>query len=143
MRGLAAVANRDLQRLHIERIIERAGVELTPTAASLLVRLDQNPGAQPEALGRARGIGPDEVRSAMADLRGRGLIIEEPGDGRGPRWTLTRRGCEVLTKLVAARRAHLAELFADWGPARREEVASLLRRLADELVPDVQTKAPA
>jgi EmrB/QacA subfamily drug resistance transporter len=143
LRGLAALADRDLQRQHIQQIVQRAGVDLTPIAASLLVRLDTDPGADPEALGRDRGAGPDEVRAAMTDLQSRGLIMEDRDDGAAARWRLTRAGCVQLTKLVAARREHLAELFGDWGPSRREELAALLRRLADELVPDVQTKAPA
>lgn len=143
LRGLAALADRDLQRRHIERIVQRAGVDLTPIAASLLVRLDTDPAANPEALGRERGASPDEVRGAMADLQDRGLIVEDRGNGTAARWCLTRAGCAILTKLVAARRAHLAELFADWGPSRREEMAALLHRLANELVPDVQTQAHA
>jgi EmrB/QacA subfamily drug resistance transporter len=141
LRGLAALADRDLQRQHIQKIVQRAGVDLSPIAASLLVRLDTDPAADPEALGRERGAGPDEVRAAMADLQGRGLIVEERADGAAARWCLTRAGCAMLTKLVAARREHLAELFGDWGPSRREELAALLRRLADQLVPDVQTRA--
>jgi DNA-binding MarR family transcriptional regulator len=143
LRGLAALADRDLQRQHIQQIVQRAGVDLTPIAASLLVRLDADPAANPAALGSERGAGPDEVRAAMADLERRGLLLQDRVDGAGARWRLTRAGCAVLTKLVAARREHLSELFADWGPTRREELALLLRRLADELVPDVQTKAPA
>jgi hypothetical protein len=29
-------------------------------------------------------------------------------------------------------------MFAEWGPARREEIAAVLHRLADELVPEVK-----
>jgi DNA-binding MarR family transcriptional regulator len=143
LRGLTVLADRDVQRQHIQRIIERAGVDLSPVAASLLVRIDTQPGVPPETLGKARGIGAEDVRAAIAELRDRGLVVEEgpSSDGAAGVWTLTRPGCEALTKLIAARRAHLAELFADWGPARREEIAALLRRLADELVPDVQTEA--
>jgi DNA-binding MarR family transcriptional regulator len=143
LRGLAALADQDTQRKHIQLIIDRAGVDIGPVAASLLVRLDLHPGESPETLGRARGFGGDEVRSAMADLKGRGLVVEDTANGKAVHWRLTRPGCEVLTKLIAARRAHLAELFADWGPTRREELAALLRRLADEIVPDVQTQVSA
>jgi EmrB/QacA subfamily drug resistance transporter len=145
LRGLTVLADRDVQRQHIQRIIERAGVDLSPVAASLLVRIDSQPGVPPETLGRARGIGAEDVRAAIAELRDRGLIVAEGQGANGAHraWTLTRPGCEALTKLVAARRAHLAELFADWGPARREEIAALLRRLADELVPDVHTQVRA
>jgi len=134
MRGLAAVADRDLQRQHIERICARAKCDLTPLAAVLLVRLDGDPTAYPDEIGRARGASPNEVRAAVCELQQRGLLVA--GGTGGRQWKLTSSGCEMLTKLVAARRAHLAELFADWGPARREEIASILHRLADELVPD-------
>ena len=40
LRGLAALADRDVQRQHIVRIVERAGVDLGPVAAWLLVQLD-------------------------------------------------------------------------------------------------------
>jgi DNA-binding MarR family transcriptional regulator len=140
LRGLSSLASQDLQREHIQRILERAGVDLSPIAASLLVRIDTNPGATPEALGRARGFRAEETRAAIEDLHRRGLIAEERENGKASRWRLTKAGCVAMTKLVAARRAHLAELFADWGPARREEIAAMLRRLADELVPDVQTQ---
>jgi DNA-binding MarR family transcriptional regulator len=139
LRGLSALADRDVQRQHIQLIVQRAGVDLAPLAASLLVRLEMQPHATPEILGRGRNASPDEVRAAIGELRDRGLIVEDAGDGAGSGWMLTRPGCETLTKLVTARRAHLAELFADWGPSKREEIAALMRRLADELVPDVRT----
>ena len=139
LRGLAAVADRDLQRQHIERICQRARVDLTPLAAVLLVRLDAEPTLYPDDVGRARGETPNEVRAAVHELQQKGLLVCGGRDGR--QWKLTPSGCETLTKLVAARRAHLAELFADWGPARREEIATMLRRLADELIPDARTEA--
>jgi DNA-binding MarR family transcriptional regulator len=138
LRGLSALADRDVQRQHIQLIVQRAGVDLTPLAASLLVRLEAQPQASADALGRARGASADDVRAAIGELRDRGYIREHEGDGAGHNWALTQPGCETLTKLVTARRAHLAELFADWGPAKREEIAALMRRLADELVPDVR-----
>jgi DNA-binding MarR family transcriptional regulator len=142
LRGLAALANRDVQRRHIEQICARAGVDLAPLAASLLVRIDADRNADAESLGRRRGDEPEQIRAALGELRGRGLIVEVAGDRRA-QWQLTPTGCETLAKLVAARRAHLAELFAEWGPARKEELAVVLRRLADELVPEVGKKAPA
>jgi EmrB/QacA subfamily drug resistance transporter len=143
LRGLATLADRDVQREHIEQITSRAGVDLAPLAASLLVRIERYPETDVESLGKERGAGPEEVRIAVADLRSRGLIQEIQSDGRPPRWGLSPTGCDTLNKLVAARRAHLAELFSDWGPSRREELAAVLRRLADELVPEARSRVPA
>jgi DNA-binding MarR family transcriptional regulator len=143
LRGLATLADRDVQRDHIQQITTRAGVDLAPLAASLLVRIDRYPETDVESLGKERGAGPEEVRIAVADLRSRGLIQEISGKGRAARWGLTATGCDTLNKLAVARRAHLAELFSDWGPSRREELATVLRRLADELVPEVRSRVPA
>jgi hypothetical protein len=40
--------------------------------------------------------------------------------------------------LAAARREHLAELWPEWSPKKREEVAEILRRLARELIPETK-----
>ena len=137
LRGLTALADRDVQRAHIARICELAGVDLSPGAAWLLVRLEREPRLDPASLGSTQTIEPERLSTALAELRGRGLIAERSDDGRGVRRELTAVGCEVLGRLVAARRARLAELFSDWAPEKREELARVLRGLARELVPDV------
>jgi hypothetical protein len=130
--ALGSLADRDVQRQHIEQIVRRAGVELTPLAAWLLVQRERTPETTAESLGRARGIPAERVRSALADLREAGLI------GPGPNPTLTASGCAVLDRLVTARRAHLAELAADWDPARDPDTATYLRSAVQDLVPDVR-----
>jgi EmrB/QacA subfamily drug resistance transporter len=142
LRGLAALADRDVQGEHARRILERAGVDLQPVAAWLLVRIDEHPGVPVSALGRARAA-PKQVDDALGMLRGRGLITERSAGGTGRGWELTRAGCETLGKLIAARRTHLSELFAEWDPAKREELAAVMRRIAEELVPTVQTEPRA
>jgi hypothetical protein len=130
--ALGSLADRDVQRQHIEQIVRRAGVELTPLAAWLLVQRERTPETTSESLGRARGIPAERVRSALADLREAGLI----GPGANP--ALTPSGCEVLDRLVTARRAHLAELAADWDPERDTDTATYLRSAVQDLVPDVR-----
>jgi hypothetical protein len=41
--------------------------------------------------------------------------------------------------VVAARRAHLEEVFGEWTAEEREDLAAMLRRVTRELVPDVRT----
>jgi len=53
---------------------------------------------------------------------------------------LTDRGSAVLHRLVIARRAHLAEVFAQWTPDEQKDLAALLRRLTPELVPDSRSR---
>ena len=78
------------------------------------------------------------MRSATGELRGRGLIVERADDGTVARRELTPAGCDVLGRLIAARRARLTELFAEWAPEKREELARVLRGIAQELIPEVR-----
>ncbi|PYQ55513.1 MAG: EmrB/QacA family drug resistance transporter, partial [Acidobacteria bacterium] len=108
VRGLAALADRDVRRQYIEQVVARAGVGLSPAAAWLLVRMEREPGLDAAALGRTHGVDPQRMQDALAELRRRGLV-----DGSG---TLTPEGCEVFSRLAAARRERLEELFAEWPP---------------------------
>jgi DNA-binding MarR family transcriptional regulator len=140
--ALATLADRDVQRQHIQRIVERAGETLSPLAAWLLVQRERAPNITPLDLGKTRGIQAERVRSALDELRQRGLIApSDAGAGDAARPALTPAGCEVLDRLVAARRAHLAELAADWDPERDADAATYLRDAVRELVPDVRRPA--
>jgi EmrB/QacA subfamily drug resistance transporter len=127
--ALSRLADRDVQKQHIARIVERAGETLTPLAAWLLVRIERGE-ADVAAYARAHGVRPGQVDAAMIELRSRGLI-----DGL-PRLTVTDAGCAVLDRLGAARRAHLAELAADWDPTHDSDIAKYLRDTAGGLIPD-------
>jgi len=131
VRGLALLADRDVRRAHIERIVSRAGLDLPPAAAWLLLQLEKDPGLDPIALGRGYGVEPERMREAAEELGRRGLV--ETRDGTRP---LTRQGCAVFSRLAAARRERLAELFSDWPAEKHEELAALIARLAREIVPD-------
>jgi EmrB/QacA subfamily drug resistance transporter len=139
-RGLAVLADRDVQRQWIADVVSRAGLTLTPAAAWLLVQLDRRgPGADVEAIGRAARIAPERVRQALDELTAAGYVHGGAGeDAHGGAPVLTAPGCAALGRLVTARRTHLAELLADWEPERHAELAALLRRIAGELVPDVR-----
>jgi EmrB/QacA subfamily drug resistance transporter len=129
--ALARLADRHVQRQHIARIVARAGETLSPLAAWLLVRIEREPGQSPEAIARAQRIEPERAREAVAELAGRGLLIE-----RDDTWpALTPTGCEVLARLVEARRTHLTELAADWNPSRHADVEGYLRDAVRRAVP--------
>jgi hypothetical protein len=52
-------------------------------------------------------------------------------------------GCEALGRIVAARRAHLAEVFGEWSEGERQELGALLQRLTPQLVPDARSRGDA
>jgi DNA-binding MarR family transcriptional regulator len=138
VRGLSAVVDRDVRRQHLERIVRRAGVALDAPAAWLLMRLDGRTGAPLEALAHRAPYDVDVLRSAASSLRAAGLITMRSIDASSG-FDLTPPGCEALERIVAARRAHIEEVFGQWTAEEREDLTSLVRRLARELVPDVRT----
>lgn len=138
-RSLSALAQRDERRRFIQQIIERAGLDLTPAAAWLLVRLEENPQADLSELTESYSIERAKLQAAFADLAARKLIVGpvEVGAGRSKRG-LTKTGCRAFNQLMAARREHLAELWPHWSPETRDEVARLIRRLTREPIPETE-----
>jgi len=141
VRGLTAVVNRDVRRQHIARIAERAHVGIGGAAAWLLMRLDHQSDLTVDALARQAPYRTEELGRAADELRDAGLV-ERPGDG-DRRWKITPVGCEALARIVAARRAHIEEVFGQWSAAEREDLATLVRRLTRELVPDARSRVGA
>jgi EmrB/QacA subfamily drug resistance transporter len=140
-RALAIFADRDVRRAHIARIVERAGLSLSPGAAWLLVQIEHQPDASPAVLAERHHIAPERMAEIERELASGGLIERAGGAERTP-WRLTDAGCDALNRLIEARREHLEELIAEWPVERREGVRQELRRIARTLVPD-QTRRVA
>jgi EmrB/QacA subfamily drug resistance transporter len=136
LRGLAVLADRDVRRRYIAAIVTRARVDLSPTAAWLLVRIERERGADVNEVGRREKCDAERLTAATAELLNKSLIAAGSVENV---YQLTGAGCEIYNRLVAARREHLAELWPEWSPKKREEVAEILRRLARELVPEAKT----
>jgi DNA-binding MarR family transcriptional regulator len=84
------------------------------------------------------GVALDALRRAVDSLKSARLIVDRSGDA-ATGFDLTPSGCETLERIVAARRAHIEEVFGQWTAEERTELASLIRRVSRELVPDVRT----
>jgi hypothetical protein len=136
MPGLASLINRDMRREWIRQIAARAGVDLAPAPAWLLVQLARNPQLDERELARTRHVDSERLALARRELLERGFIVNavsgESPNGAG----LTPAGQDAYERLVEARRVRLAELLGDWETATPDELAALLRRLARQLVPD-------
>ena len=134
LRGLAVLVDRDVRRQHIQAIVDRAGVDLSPAAAWLLIRLEQQPGLEIATLARQRQVPEARLSEALEELHRRQLIRDNhSADGRFR--VLSAAGCDVHNRLVAARRARLDELFAEWSPEQRSLIGESLQKLAVDLIP--------
>ena len=135
--ALSSLADRDVQRAHIEQILARAGETLSPLAAWLLVQVEREPSVSPFELARGRGIPTQRAQAALEELRRRGLVTI-PRAESDKHSELTSTGCQVLDRLVAARRAHLDELAEEWDPTHENDAAKYLRDAVRDLVPDAR-----
>jgi DNA-binding MarR family transcriptional regulator len=132
LRGVAILADRDAQRAYLKSIADRAGLELMPVSAWLLLRLGEDSTLTPDAIAREHHIPAARVEEGLAELTARGYAATTAG----PRLVaLTADGCAAYDRLAAARRERLRALSQDWPEAQRQQVVAILQRLARDLVP--------
>jgi EmrB/QacA subfamily drug resistance transporter len=135
LKSLALLKDRNVRRQYIAQIVERAGLDLDPISAWLLIRLERQP-LDLQYLSTSRDIEMSRLEFGINDLIERGLIKEKAGEKN--QWKITEKGCDTLNLLVAARRENLEDFVKEWSSEQRTEVAGMLNRLAKQLVPDVQ-----
>jgi hypothetical protein len=134
-RGLTRLAGRERTLEFIAGATRRAGVDLEPGPAWLLLAA-----GAPDATGditeiRARPHVPDDrFDAALAVLRERGCVDD---DG-----ALTPAGHALRDRLVAARTDCLRGLVDDWEPESRPELDPLIARLAQELATPPREPTP-
>ncbi len=143
-RALSVAIGREDRRRAVEVLARRAGVDLSAAACWLLVRLRDDPAADIEALCASYDVPVDVGLKALSELRDRGLVLEaaQP-DGEPVSRMVTPEGEEIAERLVTARRAALAELCDGWAPDQNQDLASLLTRLARELLREAPAREPS
>jgi DNA-binding MarR family transcriptional regulator len=99
------------------------------------VRIEREPAIEPGPLAQRFHIPLDRLVMMEDELASAKLITRTAHDDGARR--LTPAGCAVLDRLLDARRAHLADLIAEWPIEQRDTVRQHLRAIAEGLVPDV------
>jgi EmrB/QacA subfamily drug resistance transporter len=146
-RALTVTIGREDRRRMVEVLASRAGVELSAAACWLLMRLRDDPAGDIEALCASYDIPVEVGWRAVAELRERGLILESSGaDGEIVSREVTAEGEQIAERLVAERRAAIAQLCGDWSPDENTDLGQLLTRLARDLLreaPPAETRLSA
>jgi len=133
-RGLWNLMSRDAKRAVLARIIDRAGVDLTPVDAWLLARAGEVGRVDVHALAEEYAIPINFLDASAVELTVRGLI--GAGDAG---LALTSSGDEMLERLYRARREGLEEMLDGWSPEQHDELGTLLTRLSRTLSAEVPT----
>jgi EmrB/QacA subfamily drug resistance transporter len=143
---LSTLTRREAGRSMIERVAQRAGLELTAAQCLLLAQLDRDPGVDLAAIAVRREI--DEARVvAVADQLASLGLAGSAGDPGGR--ALTPAGHDALDLLLSTARGRLDEMLEGWEPGEHPELAALVTRVARALLIDTSqlermlTSAPA
>ena len=107
---------------------------LRPPEAGVLNRLARSPGESQRALADALGMHAPRLVALIDDLEARGLVERgrDPRDRRNYAISLTDAGHQTMRKLSAVAQQHERALTAALHEEERAQLASLLRRIADE-----------
>ncbi len=111
-----------------------APLGLEPRHAGMLNRLAAHEGLSQQALGELIGLNPTRMVFLVDELEQRGLVERRrnTSDRRSYSLYLTPQGRDTLRQIQAAGNRHQVEVGASLTRAERSQLASLLRRLADE-----------
>jgi EmrB/QacA subfamily drug resistance transporter len=148
-RAMSVLIGRQGRRELVARLVERAGVDLSPAAAWLIVRLQEVDDAHPASIPQLCeqfDIPLDVGQRALRELDERGLLRRDPaaGEDRGRVIGVTPEGAAIAARLVEERRASLARICSGWQPENNAELTGLLTRLAREMSPnEAAAQAPA
>src|SRR5580692_3449270 len=113
---------------------ELAPLGVEPRHVGMLTRLAANEGKAQQVIGELIGLNPTQMVFLVDELEERGWVERRrnPADRRSYALLLTDAGRDMLAKVQAAGRAHQQRLGAALSPREREQLTSLLRRIADE-----------
>jgi hypothetical protein len=134
-RGLMRLAGRERTLEVLQGVAMRAGVDVSPGAAWLVMRAG-SPDA-PDDIVELRAlprVDPAGFDAALAELRERGYLADS---------AISPDGAQARAELVAAGIASLCDLVDGWEPGREPELDPLLGRLAEELSEPAQAAVAA
>jgi DNA-binding MarR family transcriptional regulator len=114
------------------------GNDLTPSQASVLLRLEKDGSATVSSLARAEGMRPQSMSAIVTPLQESGLVrgAPDPGDGRQTLMSLTPKCLKWLQEGRAARQdwltATISQNLSAQEQKKLQSALELLARLVDD-----------
>jgi DNA-binding MarR family transcriptional regulator len=111
-----------------------APLGLSPPHAGIMRALGAAEGLSQQSLSSMLGVVPSRLVTLVDELEGRGLVArrDDPTDRRAYALCLTQKGRQALNRVGRVAREHQDALCAALSGPEREQLASVLLRVADE-----------
>jgi EmrB/QacA subfamily drug resistance transporter len=133
-RALSVLARRENREEIYRWLTTEAGLDLSPAACWLLLRIGGHEDRTPAQLAEHLHVPAPAVVRLGQELVGAGMVELGPDPGGNGTFQLTVPGRAALDRLAAARRKGLEELLGGWSPQEHEEVVQMVARLASDLM---------
>ena len=135
---LAAEMRAVFRKLKVRVREHGAGNDLTPSQASVLLRLERDGATTVSSLARAEGMRPQSMSAVVAPLQESGLVIgaSDPNDGRQTLMSLTPKCLKWLQQGRAARQDWMTTIISQKLSVDEQEKLQEALRLLARLVED-------
>jgi EmrB/QacA subfamily drug resistance transporter len=140
-RALTALLSRERRREIYTHLASAAGVETTPRAAWLLLRVGEHPGWGRRELAEHLYLTDADFERRLTELVAARCVRPLRDDPAAP-VPLTEAGQHAFDELFRARRDAIARLAADWEPEQHPRLLELLTRLTHQLAAGSETPGP-
>jgi EmrB/QacA subfamily drug resistance transporter len=140
-RALTALISREHRREIYTHLASAAGVETTPRAAWLLLRVGEHSGWGRHDLAEHLYLADADLERRLTELVAGGYV-QPLRDGPAGPVSLTEAGQHAFDELFRARHDAVARLAADWQPEQHPRLLELLTRLTHQLAAGSETPGP-
>ena len=137
-RALTVLLSREHRREVYAHLVSEAGIQASPRAAWLLLRVGEHPGWGCHDLAHHLYLTDADLRRRLAELIAPGYVRRLPDDPTEP-VPLTETGQRAFDMLFRARHDAIARLAADWNPEQHPRLVALLTRLTHQLAASGET----
>ncbi len=137
-RTLATEMRTVFRRLKLRMREHGGGNDLTPSQASVLLRLEQDGSATVSSLARAEGMRPQSMSAIVAPLQESGLVrgAPDPSDGRQTLMSLTPKCLKLIQEGRAARQDWLTTIISQKLSVHEQEKLQAALELLTRLIED-------
>jgi EmrB/QacA subfamily drug resistance transporter len=140
-RAISSLLGRERRREVYGEIVAAAGLDLSPRAGWLLLRVGEHEGEPAAGLARLLSISIADLDLRMAELVAAGYVRPGPADPIRAQ-ELTPAGQAAYARLFAAAQDRIAQLLAGWHPELHTKLLELLSAVTHELAASRERPGP-